>query len=520
MDHSSWIAPGQARPGVASAPGVRPPDDDATVRSASDDLLRKNLNLLKAFRRHAAVLRRHPPADQWAVAICDRDAVLFDLAGTPLPLSTLRTHGLDVGVCVTECAVGPNPLGSALAAGAALHHAVHPPVRLPARAHAYIEGITGFGAPIPGEHGCLGAVAVWTDAACPVTALVTIAESLAAAVGETLRLEESRQDLLRVFRSLISHLDCHVMVLDTANHMLEERHPIPVTEEIRDAMIHIAQLPDQYELEVSLGERTYVANVRSLTDHLGVLRCKLAIFKDVTHHKKLESRILDAERWSMLTSLAAGIAHEIRNPLTTARGFLQLFLERLRDEADRRFLRLTIGELDRIQRLVTDFMVLSKPGQSAFGLVNLTEALREVAEFMLPQAALANVTLETELDTGEVWVWGDGNQLKQVVLNVLQNAFQACQPKDRVHLRLCVQSGMARIEVEDTGCGMTPEQMARLFQPYYTTKSTGTGLGLTVTKQIMDRHGGTVRIASRPGEGTLVTLELRQAVPTLPSGQA
>ncbi|WP_156040188.1 ATP-binding protein [Alicyclobacillus macrosporangiidus] len=512
MSHPSSRAPGQALLGMAPVFGTRLPElgEGLSGLLENGDVVRKNLNLLKAFRKQTAAFQRRPRAGIAAIAICDRDAKVFDLAGPPDTLQTLHASGLDVGADVSEHEMGRNPLGTALAEGETVY--------IPADPSAPWAGLAGAGSPLRGDRGPLaGALAVIADAAFPGSALSSLAESLASSVYQVWQLEESRQDILRVFRSLVSHLDCHVLVLDTRNRMLEERHPIPVTEEIRDAMIHIAQLPDQYELEVSLGDRTYVANVRSLTDHRGYLRCKLAIFKDITNHKKLESRILDAEKWSVLTSLAAGIAHEIRNPLTTARGFLQLFLERLCDETDRRFLRLTIDELDRIQRLVTDFMSLAKPGQSVFGLVDLAAALKEVAEFISPQAALSNVTLETELEVNDAWVWGDANQLKQVVLNVLQNAFQACKPKDTVSLRLRVQAGQVTVEVADTGCGMTAEQMARLFQPYYTTKTTGTGLGLTVTKQIMERHGGNVHISSRPGEGTLVTLELRQAVQSLPN---
>ncbi|MBX6353639.1 MAG: hypothetical protein IRZ10_09930 [Thermoflavifilum sp.] len=223
---------------------------------------------------------------------------------------------------------------------------------------------------------------------------------------------------------------------------------------------------------------------------------------------RMDQCMRDVERLSILTSLAAGIAHEIRNPLTTARGFLQLFAERLASTEDKQFLMLTIQELDRIHRLVADFMSLAKPSPCMQKPVDVCEVLRSIAEFIRPEALLRNVALETMLPAAQVWVTGDEQQLKQVLLNIAQNALQACDGGGKVVLTLEIERDEVEIRVCDTGCGIPAHALDKVFQPFYTTKPTGTGLGLAISKRIVEEHGGCIHIHSGVGEGTIVSIRL------------
>jgi signal transduction histidine kinase len=229
--------------------------------------------------------------------------------------------------------------------------------------------------------------------------------------------------------------------------------------------------------------------------------------------QRVDGQIRDIDRYSMLTSLAAGIAHEIRNPLTTARGFLQLFAERLVSDADKQFLELTIEELDRIHRLVADFMSLAKPVECAYQHVNATSVMRSTAEFIKPEALLRGVILDTEIPDVDVWVWGDEKQLKQVMLNIAQNAMQACCDGGRVTLDLHACPEHVLLRVRDTGCGIPPQDLDKVFQPFYTTKPAGTGLGLAISKRIVEEHRGSIEIDSTVGVGTTVTIRLPRVFP-------
>ncbi|RIV26109.1 hypothetical protein D2Q93_05315 [Alicyclobacillaceae bacterium I2511] len=231
---------------------------------------------------------------------------------------------------------------------------------------------------------------------------------------------------------------------------------------------------------------------------------ELSHLQEVT--KKLETRLQETERLSLLTSLTAGIAHEIRNPLTTAKGFLQLFYERLDNPGDQRFLSLTLAELGRVESLVQNFMSLAKPHKACRESFDLSLLLQAVAEFVRPEANLHGVELQTQISATPLWLQGDPQGMKQVLLNILQNAVQACTPKDQVSLQAMIVGQGVEVQVRDTGCGIPDSVLSCLYQPFFTTKLTGTGLGLVVSKKIVEDHHGTLTLSSKLGQGTSVRL--------------
>lgn len=438
-----------------------------------DEALHRNWNLLKATRQHIHSLLERIPLCDFAILLFDTEGCLLDIMGEHAQVEWCHEHGFRIG-------------------------RVFFPRTIPSCAPIEIDGYP------------LAWLALLQSDTTSGGSTDALLHSVCIAIGHGLKLEELRQDTVRVHHSLIGQLDCHVILVDESDRIAEERHPIPLSEEVRQRMLDITIREDCYNEEVSMEQRLYTSDVRKLWDHTGRLKGKLGIFQDVTRSKTLELKIQDIEKVSILRSLAAGIAHEIRNPLTTARGFLQLFQERLDCSEDKRFLSLTIGELDRIHRLVTDFMSLAKPVDPNYARLNLVELIREIADFMHPETTLQGVTFATTVPATPIWVRADANQLKQVILNVVQNALQACTPKDSVTIALSAQKGQVSIYIEDTGCGMAPAELARVYQPYFTTKSTGTGLGLAVSQRIIHEHSGSIQISSTVGKGTTVQIRLHE----------
>ncbi|MCL6488884.1 MAG: HAMP domain-containing histidine kinase [Alicyclobacillus mali] len=223
--------------------------------------------------------------------------------------------------------------------------------------------------------------------------------------------------------------------------------------------------------------------------------------------ERTRKKLQEFEKLSALAQLCAGIAHEIRNPLTTARGFLQLFAERC-DEKDRAYLELTISELDRIRELLEDFMGLCRPDLEAAAEVDMAELARSVHRFLGPEANLCGIELELRVPATPILAAVRPSQIKQVLINLVQNAIQACRERPNAVVALDVDGREDRVvvQVTDNGCGI--ENVEHIFRPFYTTKSSGTGLGLFVCKHIVESHGGSISVRSQVGTGTTVTVDI------------
>ncbi len=226
------------------------------------------------------------------------------------------------------------------------------------------------------------------------------------------------------------------------------------------------------------------------------------------------------DRLAMLGTLTAGLAHEIRNPLVSIKTYFQLLPERYQDKEFReRFQKVAAGEVDRISRLVEELLEFSRPSDPDFRPVNMQQLIEEVVTLLESTAEERGVELKEIFgEENPPDVLCDPEQIKQVLLNLVHNAFDATNGQGVVLLRTRYDttedpSGFVHIEVEDNGLGMTPEEVEKLFTPFYTTKTSGTGLGLAISRQIVEEHLGTISAKSRYGKGTTFYLRLPQKPP-------
>lgn len=247
----------------------------------------------------------------------------------------------------------------------------------------------------------------------------------------------------------------------------------------------------------------------------------LAVGADVTGQRELERRAVEAEALASLGKLTAGLAHEIRNPLNAAslqleligRSAVKLDDQELRDGIARR-VAIVREELGRLTNLLNDFLDLARPRALTFEAVDLPDLLHEVANFEEPAARQAGVRIEVRVRDGSPRVRANPALLRQVLLNLVLNAIEALRERGRGHIVLSARThGAARVEiaVEDDGPGIAPDVADAIFEPFVTTKEAGTGLGLTIVKRVIDRHGGTVYAGARPGGGTVVRIHLDRA---------
>ncbi len=240
---------------------------------------------------------------------------------------------------------------------------------------------------------------------------------------------------------------------------------------------------------------------------------RVVIFQDLTPIRQMEERVRIADRLAGVGEMAAGLAHEIRNPLASIAGSSQL----LREAADipedaSTLLEIIERESKRLNALISDFLSFTGTSLRSLARVRVTSLLREIAEAVRAGEAREKGLLVEDVATKELEVEGDAEQLKQVVWNLVRNAVQSTPPGGRVLLDAYEQirhgTRYAVLTVADSGVGIEPQDMERIFNPFFTTKEGGTGLGLSISQRIVHHHKGFIEVRSLPGQGSTFSVFL------------
>lgn len=228
---------------------------------------------------------------------------------------------------------------------------------------------------------------------------------------------------------------------------------------------------------------------------------------------------LQNERLDTIAQLAAGFAHDIRNPLTSIRGFLQLISTRVAAD-DRDFINISIEELDGINRLIQDMLYLSRPPESNFEKVYIGDLLTNIKDFVTPEANLKEIVFNTRIQHNLPAILLDSGQMRQVFINLIRNAFEAITSKGEILLSAYSSDKEITIEIKDNGIGIPETEQEKIFDALYTTKNNGTGLGLAICREIIARHKGSISIKSKVGTGTTIIIKIPVEDPGLVNGAA
>jgi PAS domain S-box-containing protein len=239
-----------------------------------------------------------------------------------------------------------------------------------------------------------------------------------------------------------------------------------------------------------------------------------AIVADTTQETLSTEERIESEKVNSILLLAAGVAHELGNPLNSLTIHLQLLgrkLKKLRSlddgESARESLRICQEEVDRLDGIITNFLEAIRPRTPDFSDVNPAEVLEEVLRFQASELENRGIKVDVQLPAEPQVILADRNQLKQVFFNIVKNAGEAMQPGGALRVRSRRDDESVFLLFGDTGSGIPQEEIAKLFQPYHTTKKDGHGLGMMIIHRIMRDHGGQIGIDSREGVGTVVTLQ-------------
>ncbi|TVX98298.1 two-component system sensor histidine kinase NtrB [Cohnella terricola] len=239
----------------------------------------------------------------------------------------------------------------------------------------------------------------------------------------------------------------------------------------------------------------------------------LVSVKDISEFKQIEQAAFQNDKLAMLGKIAAAIAHEIRNPLTSIRGFIQLLNPYLKEIGKQEYGRIILSEIDRANDIIYEFLNSSKPFVPMKQKVSIRMLLKDTIMLSESEAVMKGCELYQEIYDDDLTVAVDVKQVKQVLLNIVKNAMDAIQEvlnerKGLIVISASRENGYALITIRDNGKGMERATLNRLFDPFFTTKEAGTGLGLSVSYRIISNHGGTIHVESQIGEGTAFMIYL------------
>ena len=246
-----------------------------------------------------------------------------------------------------------------------------------------------------------------------------------------------------------------------------------------------------------------------LRDRNGDLRGMVLTLRDQREIRAMEEAVERSRRHAALGRMAAGIAHEVRNPLGTLRGFAQYFSRMESDDKNvQEYADLMVGEVDRLNRTVSALLQFSRPREPEMKAFDLCPLLRRAVTMIQADAGNQKVKIELQLPDAPLEMIADPDLLQQVLLNLLQNSLGATSAGDHITLSAAYRKNVIELIVQDSGKGLSAEEKEKMFDPFYTTRKDGTGLGLAVVQQIVEQHHGQIEVESQENSGTCITVSL------------
>ncbi|MBU0945228.1 MAG: PAS domain-containing protein [Proteobacteria bacterium] len=245
-----------------------------------------------------------------------------------------------------------------------------------------------------------------------------------------------------------------------------------------------------------------------LLDHDGQSNGLVIVLRDMREIQKIEQQLELSRRLASLGKMAAGVAHEIRNPLGTLRGFAQYFGNEAGEGTDgKKYAELMVSEVDRLNQTISSLLQFARAREPQRMQVRAVDLFGKLESLVAADFVAANITYYQDYDSG-LFLFADPDLLLQVLLNLVKNSISVTAAGGEIHLTARRQGQGVQVEVSDTGQGMTEEELEKLFDPFFSTRKDGTGLGLAVSHQIVEQHNGYIEVESKRGQGTTMKVIL------------
>ncbi|USK71986.1 ATP-binding protein [Peribacillus asahii] len=220
-------------------------------------------------------------------------------------------------------------------------------------------------------------------------------------------------------------------------------------------------------------------------------------------------KLVKAEKLQMVSHLAASISHEVRNPLTASRGFIQMLSEETSDQKRKQYTEIALQELDRATEVINDYLTFAKPALEKEEKIHIAEEIQHVTNIITPLANMNSIQIKLSLlEDDQYVVKGERKKFQQCLINILKNGIESMETNGKLHVIQTNNQDTIQIDIRDEGSGMTQEQINRLGEPYFTTKEKGTGLGMMVSYSIINQMDGQITVVSEQGIGTCFSIKL------------
>ena len=236
----------------------------------------------------------------------------------------------------------------------------------------------------------------------------------------------------------------------------------------------------------------------------------VSVSRDIQQRMETNEMLRKSEKLAVVGQMAAAVAHEIRNPLTPIKGFMQLLHSE--NEINPIYLKVILDELKRVESIISEFLTMAKPHTEKTTFVQINDVVKQIVQLLQTEALMMNKELNFFSSEFIPAIEGDPNSLKQVFMNVIQNALDAITEQGRIEVNISKDKTGVIVQVVDNGCGIPQERLSKLGEPFYSTKEKGTGLGLMTSYRIIESHNGKINIESIDGEGTTVTIWLPYSI--------
>ncbi|MWV46018.1 PAS domain S-box protein [Paenibacillus sp. HJL G12] len=453
------------------------------------------------------------------IAVTDDQGYVLEFAGDPTIIKTVRHLGIEEGIQFNKDA-GTNSIDLCLT--------YQQPFQLVGEDHYHtiLHGLACYTAEFHSDKGeVLGTISLMTNIHFAHPHLLALLCTMADSVERELLLRRQNTQLQILNRFLLDTNFYGVIITDGTGSILEMNERCRSMLQLDDQAIfeetsvlsiglisnYFQRAIERYEecigmeLCVNLqdGNHHYMLDVLPVYDNGNSIIRVVGTLRDITEMKRTEEMLRNTEKLVFAGQIAVGIAHEIRNPLTTVKGMLQLSGK----GTHLRHYDLIMSELERMNLIVSEFLILGKPQVVQFREERCMPILEEVLNLFEIQAALSCITLNCTMNADHM-IRCDRNQIKQVFMNILKNAVEALPFGGSVQIELDDEAGYQLIRFTDDGIGMTEEVLGRIGEPFHTTKADGNGLGMMIVKKIIEAHAGRLVITSRVNEGTTVDIYL------------